>query len=248
LLIYQQQYHDLSRKHRWKTQQRELVAILPGDFMRDVTHLDAIIKIMRKDLIDEMDAGFDYIDTIIDSTRQKGITGTIIHQIEKFVFAYFARESTREKTIKQMEIIFKASKEMVTGVPIQEIGKKWFTEYVHNDETYHRCDRHHVKFAGIVENIKAAFEARINQTSQMLQKGEGTTGADLLRSTFATKKEAHDFLDGQLKCVKNEIDILTTYPEILKVPLAKKRILDIIIKGYEYAMNHLTENLDSIYG
>jgi len=215
--------------------------------MHDANDYDAIIKIMRNDLISEMETGFDHIDAIIDSTRQKGITGAIIHQIEKFVFAYFARESTREKTINQMEIIFKASREKAAGAPIQEIGKKWFTRYLHNDETYHRCDRHHTRFPDIVENIKTAFEARINQTAEMLQKGEGKTGADLLRSTFATKKEAHNFLDEQLKCVKNEIDIMVAKPEILKVPIAKKRILEIILKGYEYAMNHLSGNLDSIY-
>jgi hypothetical protein len=218
------------------------------DPMRDANDYDAIIKIMRDDLIQEMERGFDHIDSIIDSTRQKGITGSIIHQIEKFVFAYFARESTREKTINQMEIIFKASREKVAGSPMQEIGKKWFMRYLHNDETYHRCDRHHARFPDIVENIKTAFEARINQTAEMLQKGEGTTGADLLRSTFTTKKEAHNFLDGQLKCVKNEIDIMVANPEILKVPIAKKRILDIIMKGYDYAMNHLSGNLDIIYG
>lgn len=216
--------------------------------MRDVKDQDAIIKIMREDLINQMETGFDHIDMIIDSTRQKGFTGAVIHQIEKFVFAFFARESTREKTIKQMEIIFKASREMVSGVPMQEIGKKWFKQYLHNDETFHRCDRHHAKFGDIVENIKAGFEARIIQTAEMLKKGEGTTGADLLKSTFASKDEARDFLDGQLKCVKNEIDIMTTYPEILKVPVAKKRILDIIIKGYDYALNYLSSNLDEIYG
>ncbi|HME53172.1 MAG TPA: hypothetical protein VKM55_13200 [Candidatus Lokiarchaeia archaeon] len=215
--------------------------------MHDAKDQDAIINIMRDDLIQEMEIGFDHVDSIIDATRQKGITGAIIHQVEKFVFTYFARESTREKTIKQMDIIFNASREMAAGVPMQEIGKHWFKQYLHNDETYHRCDRHHARFADIVNNTKASFEGRIVETSEMLQRGTGSTGAELLRSTFPRKDEALVFVDGQLQCVKNEIDILTKYPEILKVPIAKKRILVIIIKGFQYAMERIHSNLDEIY-
>lgn len=227
---------------------------MPGFFTAPLVHPmqhtlddDAIIKILKVEMIHEMDVGFDYIDNLLDETKESGFFGTIIHQIEKFVFVYFARDTTRDKTIKQMDIIFSAAIEQKNGVPMQDIGKRMFKEYLHNDETYHRCDKAHSKFGVIIENIKAGFESRIMQTTEILKKGKGSTYGDLIKTTFSNKDEAKQFLAGQLQCVKNEIDVLTSNPDILKVPVAKKRILEIIVKGYEYALARVYSNLDEFF-
>jgi hypothetical protein len=208
---------------------------------------DAIISILKAEMIHEMDAGFDFIDKLLDETRDNGIIGAIMHHIEKFVFSYFARDTARSKTIKQMELIFKASCEMKYGASMQDVGKKYFKGYLHDDETYARCDKHHAKYPIIIENIKAGFESRVNQALEMLEKGKGSSYAELVRTTFGSKDEVKKFLAGQLLCVKNEIDVLTTSPDILKVPMAKKRILEIIVKGYDYALNRVYTNLDQFF-
>ncbi|MHA1791790.1 MAG: hypothetical protein ACTSVI_04035 [Promethearchaeota archaeon] len=208
---------------------------------------DRIISIMRDELIKEMDIGFDHVDEMLEKTRKNGILGTIMHSIEKFIFSYFARDSVRDKTIRQMEIIFDGAKRYKNGTDMSAIGKDYFKEYLHNDETYHRCNKHHPKFRVITDNIKEGFESRIKQTAKMLEKGSGNTYGDLVKSTFNHKDEAIEFLSRELKCVKNEIDILIKYPDILKVPVAKKRILEIIIGGYEYAKKRLMDNLDRFY-
>ncbi|MHA1680594.1 MAG: hypothetical protein ACTSUE_06265 [Promethearchaeota archaeon] len=208
---------------------------------------DVKINIIKEEMIREMDIGFDYVDDLMENTKKKGLFGSIMHSLEKFVFKYFARDNVRGKTIRQMDIIFESAKEYRQGASVQELGKKYFKEYIRNDETYERCHKKHAKFNIIVDNIKIGFESRIKQTTLMLERGKGTTYADIVKTAFLNKEEAIDFLSKELQCVKNEIDVLIEYPEILKVPVAKQRILEIIVLGYEYAWKRLFANLDLYY-
>nr|MDO8118429.1 hypothetical protein [Candidatus Sigynarchaeota archaeon] len=208
---------------------------------------DDKIKILRQELIKEMDIGLDHVDKILDQTKATGITAAIMHAVEKLVFSYFARDTVRDKTISQMEIIFEAAKEYKAGTQMQDLGKKYFKDYLHNDETYHRCEKKHAKFKIIVDNIKLSFESRVLQTAQILANGNGSSYGELVRTSFSSKAEARDFLTRELQCVKNEIDVLSGHPEILKIPVAKQRILEIIIKGYEYALERVYSNLDTFY-
>ena len=125
---------------------------------------------------------------------------------------------------------------------------KYFKEYLHNDETYHRCQKKHPKFSIIIDNIKKSFESRIAMTNQILLKGSGSSYKDLVLSSFKDKEEGKKYLAKELEYVKNEIDVLTSNPEILNVPVARDRILEIIVKGYEYAHQRVHGNLDEFYG
>ncbi|MFX0101044.1 MAG: hypothetical protein ACFFCS_15830 [Candidatus Hodarchaeota archaeon] len=206
------------------------------------------IGILRKEMINEMVVGLDHVDMLLEKSKENGILGAIKHSVEKFVFKYFARDTVKDKSIKQMEIIFKAGKEHKDGAQILDLGRKYFKEYLHNDETYHRCDKKHPKFSIIVDNIKKSFESRIIMTSQILLKGSGSSYKDLVLTSFKNKEEGKKYLAKELDYVKNEIDVLTSNPEILKVPFARDRILDIIVQGYEYAVQRVNGNLDAFYG
>ncbi|MBD3188127.1 hypothetical protein GF325_14920 [Candidatus Bathyarchaeota archaeon] len=205
------------------------------------------ISIIRESLIEEMDIGFDFVDEYMARSRKKGLWGAIMSSLEKFVFRYFARDNVRTKTIAQIDIIFQAAMEFNQGTPMEDLGKKYFQEYLENDETYERCHKNHEKFPVIVENIKIGFESRIKQTAIMLAKGNGNSYPELVVSTFDDKGEAASFLTKELQCVRNEIDVLNEDPAILRVPVAKKRILEIIEEGYRYAWRRLYENLEKYY-
>lgn len=209
---------------------------------------DEKIAILREEMIDEMNIGLDHVDQLLENTKEDGFLGAIKHSVEKFVFKFFARDTVKDKSIAQMEIIFQAGREHKVGAQIIDLGKKYFKGYLYNDETYHRCQKKHPKFPVIVDNIKKSFESRIAMISQILLKGTGPTYRDLILTSFKNKEEGKEYLAKELEYVKNEIDILTNHREILKVPVAKERILEIIVKGYDYAVQRVNGNLDAFYG
>ncbi|MHA1369091.1 MAG: hypothetical protein ACTSRA_05160, partial [Promethearchaeota archaeon] len=138
------------------------------------------IRIIREELYNEMDRGFNNIDMILDKEGGKGLFGPLLRQLEKLIYNFFGREPIKQKTVNQIELIFKTAQLLNKGVEMQEIGRKYFKDYIKNEETYHRCNRKHPKFRTLIEYMKKSFESRITQVAKILKLGEGDTYPELI--------------------------------------------------------------------
>ncbi|NVM00947.1 MAG: hypothetical protein HWN67_01305 [Candidatus Helarchaeota archaeon] len=212
------------------------------------------IKLLKIGWIKEVYDGLEYIEENMSGVLIKGIlkklqnvVDNISHGLIKKIYDLFLAD-LRDKTIKQIDVFTKCAK-LYDGSNLDDLLEKYTKEYLKYDLTYKSCVKKHQNFKELESYQINTFKHRIVQTNKMMAcDGQASSDKDIVREIYKDYDTAKRELYKQIGYTQKAINLIFKDDSILKVnPIIKRPVLDVLRMGYEYALNHLIENLKDTF-
>lgn len=211
-------------------------------------------KILEQRMIDQMELSLNYGKNLIDNEVKAGVLNVIIKPIIKSFYKYWSEKDARVGTLEQIKITLNAAKELVNnGVNSKEKFDKIIDEnfplYLKNDQTDRVCKGNHKNYKLLKEITRKCFISQVEESLLFLnvKKDDIQTYNELSVATFKTKEIAYPALMRQLDYKEEGIQIVSQDDSILKIPVGKKIILNVLKKGFDLTKKQLFEDLDIIF-
>lgn len=216
--------------------------------------LERNYKIVEQRMVDQMELSLTYGKNLIDKEVNAGILNVIIKPIIKSFYKYWSEKEARVGTLEQIKITLNVAKELVSnGVNSKEkfdrLIDENFPRYLKNDQTDRVCKENHQNYKILKEITRKCFISQVEESLLFLnvKKDDIKNYNDLSRATFKTKEIAYQALIRQLDYNEEGIQIVKQDDSILKIPMGKKIILNVLKKGFDLTKKQLIEDLDIIF-
>ncbi|KKM84548.1 hypothetical protein LCGC14_1298030 [marine sediment metagenome] len=216
--------------------------------------LERNYKILEQRMIDQMEVSLTYGKNLIDNEVNAGVLNVIIKPIIKSFYKYWSEKEARIGTLEQIKITLDVAKELVSnGVNSKEKVDKIIDEnfpiYLKNDQTDRVCKENHQNYKILKEITRKCFNSQVEESMLFLnvKKDDIKNYNELSVATFKTKEIAYQALIRQLDYNEQGIQIVNQDDSILKIPVGKKIILNVLKKGFDLTKKQLIEDLDIIF-
>jgi hypothetical protein len=130
---------------------------------------------------------------------------------------------------------------------LEELIEENFEAYITNDQSFHRCKKHHKAYPIIEGIMKDLFKHRIQPANRLLTSA-GACYEELTKNAFAEKEDALQNLQQELEFSYKVLDVITQNKSVIKLPsFVRDPIIKIMKLGQQYAKERLTHRIDEIY-
>ncbi len=203
-------------------------------------------RIIKEELVKEMDKGLEYIQTCLGQMFGEGLAGWFLNPIARLIYHIMARKDIRDKTIRQIDVVLDCAMKF-NGSNLDGLIEEHFEDYMLNDQSFHRCKKNHKAYPVIEGIMKDLFKSRIGPAHKLIIS-QGTCYEELTRIAFTEKQAAMDNLQRELEFSYKVLGVIKENKKVVKLPsFVRQPIIRIMELGQKYAKERLSQRIDEIY-
>jgi len=220
----------------------------------DANILNRNIEITKKNLISRMHKLLDILSNLLNSELSGGF-GIFFKTAFNFLYRILIQGSIRrdaEESIKDIiTICIKVIKEDICQdqKEFDDLLKEGFPSYMQYDSISRLGKKRHKNFPRIESELKKLFKWYVASTVTLLRVEDKTVSnySELYRASYPTKREGLNREKEQFDILMEMLSIVEEDLNILSVPVSRKLLYRILMKGYLLTIDEIEKEITDIY-
>lgn len=195
------------------------------------------------------------LSDMLNSEVSGGGFGLFVKTAFNFLYRTLIQGSVRRDTEKSINDILKLSREAIEknireGNPeFEDLLERFFPSYLQSDSIFRLGKRRHKNFGRVENEIKNVFRWYVTSSMDLLivEKDNISTFDELYKASYPTKKEGLIKIRQQFDILMHILSIVEEDLNILSVPVSRKLLYNILMKGYLRTIDEIEKEIEDMY-